>query len=118
MLQLVTLAQASSYVRRGGQTADDAELTLLSQAASQAIAMHLESGTRYLEFLNSDLEAIDENSDGVAQNVPEVVQAATLFLTAWLYRHRDEDDQKAFESGFLPYPVRALLGPLRVPVMS
>lgn len=117
MLQLVSLAQASVYLRR--TTADDdADVALLIQAASQSVAHHLASGQSFLDFLDSDLQAQTADSDGVAQEVPPVVQAATLYLTAWLYRHRDEDDQKAFENGFLPSPVRALLGPLRDPVMS
>lgn len=117
MLHLVSLEQASSYLKRD-TTADDVEVTLLIGVASEAVARHLESGTRYLEFLNSDLVAITEDSDGVAQDVPDLVQGATLLLVAWLYRHRDEDDQKLFEGGYLPNPVRALLGYLRDPVMS
>ncbi len=117
MLMLVSLEQASNYVHRD-TTADDAELSLLVAAASQAVALHLASGSAYLDFLDSDLEAVQTDSDGVAQEVPPVVQAATLFLTGWLYRNRDADPENVFKDGFMPYPVRLLLGPLRSPVMA
>lgn len=118
MLQLVSLEQASSYLRRD-TASDDAEVLLLIQAASQAVAQHLESGSRYLEFLDSDLQAVAEDSDGVAEDVPPVVQAAVLYLTAVMYRNRDNEEAlKQFEDGLLPRPVRSLLGPLRDPVMA
>lgn len=115
-MMLISLDQASRYCRRD-TTFDDAELTVLVQAASQRIAQHLLSGYS-VDFMDSDGEPVAEDSDGVTQDVDAVVQAATLYLTAWMYRHRDEDEAGAFGEGHLPAPVRALLGMLRDPVMS
>lgn len=112
---LIALDQASNYLRRD-TTDDDAELTILIQAASAAIIDHLASGEAYLDFVDSDGNALTEDSDGVAEDVPAIVQAATMYLTGWLYRNRDADPEQVFKGGFLPYPILALLGPMRDPV--
>lgn len=111
---LVSLTQASQYVRRD-TTDDDAELTFLIEAASGAVINYLSSAPS-IEFLDSDGNPQMVDSDGVAQDVPPVVQAATLYLVAWMYRNRDENAGDAFAPGFLPAPVTALLAPIRDPV--
>lgn len=114
-MRFVTLEQAKTYCRIVTDAADN-ELDLFIQAASGAVASHLHSATQ--DFLDSDGFPVEEDSDGVTIGVPAVVQAATLYMTAWLNRNRDEDPEKAFADGVLPGPVKALLGPLRDPVMA
>lgn len=118
-MRLVSLDAAKRYARITAAGADvDAEVDLFIQAASQAVVSHILSGSAYLDFLDSDGEALQEDSEGVTQDVPPVVQSAALFMVAWLNDHRGEDDAKLLEGGYLPFPVRALLGPLRDPVMA
>lgn len=117
MLQLVSLDQAKKYLRQTSTTADDDQILLLVHVASKMVRDHLASGPG-VDFFDSDGEAVTADSDGVAQDVDPVAQAATLYLAAWFYRHRDEDPEKAFPEGRLPWPVQALLGPLRDPVMA
>lgn len=116
MLQLVSLDQAHVYLRRT-TSADDADVLVMIQAASRMVRDHLASGPG-VSFLDSDGEAVTEDSDGVAQDVDPVAQSATLYLTSIMYRYRDEVPDNLFPDGRLPYVVQALLGPLRDPVMA
>lgn len=116
MTMLISIAQANEYVRRDTSD-DDMTLTLLIQAASGAVINYLASGPS-VSYLDSDGNGVTVDSDGVTLDVPAVVQAATLYMTGWLYRHRDDDPDKAFQPGFLPAPVTALLYPLRDPVFA
>lgn len=116
MAMLVTLDEASSYVRRDTSD-DDAELELLVQAASEAVLNYIKENT-VVSFIDSNGDVIAEDSDGVAEDVPAVVKAATLYMTAWLYRHRDADPDKDFTHGYLPMPVISLLYPLRDPALA
>ena len=50
-------------------------------------------------------------------DVPAVVRMATLYLTAWMYRNRDQNADEAFQPGYLPAPVTAMLYALRDPVI-
>lgn len=112
-MKLVTLQQASDYVRRD-TNCDDLDLDLLIEAASSAVLNYLGSGAD--SFLDSNGEVVvDEVGD---YDIPGAVKGATLYLTAWFYRNRDADTEKAFAAGYLPAPVTAMLYPLRDPTLA
>jgi hypothetical protein len=46
------------------------------------------------------------------------VEAAVLILIGHFYKDRDENADGAFEAGYLPRPVTALLYPLRDPALA
>lgn len=46
------------------------------------------------------------------------IKAATMLLLGHLYKDRDENADGAFDAGYLPKPVTALLYPLRDPAVS
>lgn len=115
-MMLVSLTQASDYIRRDGN-ADDAILTLLIEAASEAIANYLGEQAEVVLAYTSFGEP-EEDSSGVAVDVPAVVQGACLYLTAWFYRNRDSDEQTAFQPGYLPAVVTSMLYPLRDPMLA
>ncbi|MNW21504.1 hypothetical protein D3C71_2224620 [compost metagenome] len=55
---------------------------------------------------------VDSNDDKV---VKYEVQAATLLQLGFLYKDRDENADGAYDMGYLPKPVMALLYSLRDP---
>lgn len=113
-MKLITLTQASDYIRRD-TNADDTLLDSIVEGASHAVLNYLKSGAD--SFLDSNGEVpVDSSGDPVG--VPFVVQCATMYLTSWLYRNRDMDEQKTFETGYLPPPVTAMLYALRDPALA
>lgn len=105
MVKLVTLEEASSWVRRDMDDGDDLGVELLVEAASGAV----------LDYLKT----VDYVVDGaVTGPVPPIVKAATLQMFSYLYRLRGEDEKREYEQGYLPRPVTALLYPLRHPSLA
>ena len=113
-MKLITLEQASDYIRRDSADDDD-DLEAMIEAASALVRNYLKSAVD--DFLDSDGEP-DLDSAGNPVGIPAEVVGATKWLTAWLYRNRDRDEEKAFEPGFLPAPVMAMLYPLRDPALA
>jgi hypothetical protein len=46
------------------------------------------------------------------------IQMAVILLAGHYYRNPDNDIEEAFERGYLPRPVTAILYPLRDPTMA
>jgi hypothetical protein len=111
---LVSLTQAKSHLRID-TSAEDTYLALMIRAASRSVIEYVRSGAD--AFTDSAGDVI-EDSAGDPTGIPEDVQAATLLLLGFLYRNRDENPANAFERGYLPAPVTALLAPYRDPVLS
>lgn len=112
MLITLEMAKAHEYITTA---AGDAHLTILVHAASAAVLNYLKAGAD--SFLDSSGEVlVDSNGDAIG--VPFEVQAATFFMFGYLFKNRDEDPEKAFQMGYLPAPVMALLYPLRDPSMA
>ena len=111
-MMLVTLQRARDQVH-SDITDDDAYVTLLIKAASKAVLTYLKTPS----FAESS-GLIPEDSAGIAIDVPEDVQIATLLLVGYFYKQRDEDANKEFEPGALPRPVTALLFPYRTPTVG
>lgn len=109
---LVSIAEASTHIRRDPSANDDADLTLKIMAASRAIVNYMQSGADM--FLTSSGEA-DIDSDGVVIDVPADVKLATLYLVGEYYKNREGamdtpmPDQQAYGYGNLPLPVTSLL---------
>lgn len=114
MTMLVSLDQARSQIR-ADTTDGDTHLTLLIKAASMAVLNYIRNGAD--EFTDSAGDAI-EDSNGNVVGVPEDVQLAVLYLVAWFDRNPSSDEMREFDNGWMPGPVRALLGPYRDPGMA
>lgn len=68
-----------------------------------------------VEDSNGDpVYVIDSNGDRI---IVDAVRSATLLMLGFLWRDRDENADGAYEQGFLPKPVTALLYPLRDPAV-
>jgi hypothetical protein len=110
-MMLVSLAEAKKHIRVDFDE-DDAEIEIYLKGASQAVANYLQNGEAL--FMDSDGDII-EDSNGIAIEVTYEIKAATLLMVGYLYRHRDNNEGDAFDMGYLPKPVTALLYPLRKP---
>jgi hypothetical protein len=113
-MMLVSLANAKDHLRMD-TTAEDGLIELYIHAASGAILNYLKSGAD--AFLDSSgIVSLDSNLEPIG--VPYEVQAATLILVGHFFKDRDENANGAFQQGYLPMPVTALLYPLRDPALS
>jgi hypothetical protein len=113
MFLLVSLERVKAALRVT-HTDDDAILTIYIAAASRAVL-------RYLKGQASDVLGIDSPPDSPPNDldsVPEDVVLAVIMLTGIIYKEPDGDAATAFEQGYLPKPVTALLYPLRDPTLA
>lgn len=111
---LITLADAARYVRQDSSD-DDTLLNALIEAASDMVVNYL--GENAESWLASTGEP-HEDSNGNVLYVPEAVKAAVRYLVGWMYRNRDADPDQAWQPGYLPAPVTAMLYPLRDPTLA
>lgn len=115
MIELVTLQQTKARIRVV-HDAEDADILGMIQAASRMVLSYLKLDEA--AYLNSD-GTMDLNSDTLGYDeVPEEVQAATIYLVGVLYRDRDGAEAEKWPVNYLPLPVVAMLYPLRVPTVS
>lgn len=114
---LVTLEQAKAHLR--SDTSDgDADLLLKVKAASRAVMNYISGGRRTLAFTDS-AGAVFEDSSGLALDIPEDVQDATLFVLGAMDANRNSDSDKTWGDGlYLPAPAKALLIPYRDPSLA
>lgn len=116
-MMLISLYRGKRHLRMD-HNEEDGEIESFIHAASAAVLNYLGDGQD--TFLDSSsYDSTDElvvDEDGEPVGIPYEVQAATLLMLGYLYRNRDTDIDGAFEQGYLPKPVTALLYPLRDPV--
>ncbi|MNN90581.1 hypothetical protein D3C81_2085530 [compost metagenome] len=95
-------------------------------AASEAVKNYLKSASPYEVERDSNDDPILDSSDNPMYIVDSSgdklvkysVQAATLLQIGFLYKDRDENADGAYETGYLPKPVTALLYALRDPALK
>lgn len=110
-MNLVTTQEAAAHLRIDYVTDGDLELKIA--AASSAVLAYLKSASNAW-ILNG---ALILNSGG-SPLLPVQVKQATLLLLGYFHKDRDEDTAGAYEMGYLPKPVMALLYPLRDPALA
>lgn len=111
-MDLVTIEEAARHLRLDSPD-DDLDLQLKIAAASGAVLTYLKSSVTAW-ILDGEL-ILDENDVPL---LPVQVKQATLLLLGYFYKDRDENADGAYEMGFLPKPVTALLYPLRDPALA
>lgn len=119
-LMLVTLQEASDHLRRDTSD-DDLDLTAKIYAASAAVKNYIGDSTKLWEVSTDEFgeDQLDSNGDPIyaedsnGRILRFEVRAATLLMVAFLYRLRDDNQDEAYEQGYLPKPVTALLYPLK-----
>lgn len=123
-MMYVTLARAKQHLNMDHDL-DDALIEVYIQAASGAVKNYLKSASPYEVERDSNDDIIrDSSGDPVYvvdssgdKQVSYTVQAAVLLMVGFLYKDRDENPDSAFDRGYLPKPVTALLYPLRDPAL-
>jgi len=124
-MMYVTLERAKQHLNMDHDQ-DDVLITAYIGAASEAVKNYLKSASPYeVERDSNDDPLVDSSGDPVyvvdssGDKVPKyVVQAATLLQLGFLYKDRDENADGAYDMGYLPKPVTALLYPLRDPALA
>lgn len=109
MALLVSIDEVKAMLRLDGDS-HDGLLTLLIPAASGAVLNYLKSGAD--AFVDASGEAYNLAA------VPFEVRAATVLMIGHLMRNPDNNVEGAFDRGYLPMPVTALLYPLRDPALA
>lgn len=112
MWMLVTLSKVKAALRIDTD-ADDDLLNLYISAASRAVHAYL--GDQAGELLSIDSPPDSPTND--LDDVDERIQAAVIFLTGHFYRSPDMNADNAFEQGYLPKPVTAILYSMRDPTL-
>jgi hypothetical protein len=121
-MMYVTLQRAKQHLNMDHDL-DDPLIEAYIGAASEAVKNYLKSASPYeverdsnddpiLDSSGDSIYAVDSNGDKI---VRYAVQAATLLQLGFLYKDRDENADGAYDMGFLPKPVTALLYSLRDP---
>lgn len=121
-MMYVTLERGKQHLNMDHDL-DDVLISAYIAAASEAVKNYLKSASPYeVERDSNDDPILDSSGDPIyvvdssGDKVPKyVVQAATLLQLGFLYKDRDENADGAYDMGYLPKPVTALLYPLRTP---
>lgn len=121
-MMYVTLARAKQHLNMDHDL-DDVLIDAYIRASSEAVKNYLKSASPYeVERDSNDDPIFDSSGDPIyvvdssgEKVVKYAVQAATLLQLGFLYKDRDENADGAYDMGYLPKPVTALLYPLRDP---
>jgi hypothetical protein len=124
-MMYVTLERGKQHLNMDHDL-DDVLITAYIGAASGAVKNYLKSASPYeVERDSNDDPILDSSGDPTYitdssgdKVVKYEVQAATLLQLGFLYKDRDENPDSAFDRGYLPKPVTALLYPLRDPALA
>jgi hypothetical protein len=110
---LVGLIQTKASLRIDDD-AQDPHLEFLIKAASARVLHHIDADQDFLDT-NGDPE---EDTDGVATDIPEDVQVAVIYLVGVFLRDPDGENSAKWEQGFLPPAVTSILYPYRTPTLA
>ena len=124
-MMYVTLEQAKHQLQMDHDD-DDTLITSYVNAASKAVKNYLKSASPFeIERDAHGNLVLDSSGDPIyitdsqgAYIVSAEVQQATLLLVGYFYKDRDNNADGAYEQGYLPKPVTALLYPLRDPALA
>lgn len=112
-IDIYDMAESSSSVSDDPESGiHDVEILEKIEEASEVILKHLKDA----EFLDSD-GFVPVDSAGNPE-IPGNVRAAAKLMLGYLWEHRDEDAEKAYQDANLPQGVRALLAADRVPTLA
>lgn len=111
MIKLCTRDEAKRMLKI--DTVDEDELIdALIAASSELIVLYLKGRAASVIGINDSGIIVDVTA------IPNRVRIATAMLVGYLKNNPDSDDGKAFEMGYLPKPVMALLYSSRDPALA
>lgn len=116
------LAKSHLYIELDDHDQDNM-LDFLIMSASAAVKSYLKSASPFALELDEDFNPVKAEDGSPVYQLDEsgsrvissTVQSATLLMIGYLFRDRDNNENKEYEQGYLPKPVTALLYPLRDP---
>lgn len=112
MISLISLDYARKALHLDDGDMDIEVVGVWIPAASDMVMNYLKGQAETLVPTDTSGELIDP------EDVPPAIKAATAMLVGMLMANRDGDPEKAFERGYLPAPVTAILFPLRDPALA
>ena len=121
----VTMEQAKHQLQMDHDD-DDSLIAGYIKSASKAVKNYIKSASPFeVERDAHDNPVLDSGGDPIYVTdsqgdmvVAAEVQQATLLLVGYFYKDRDNNADGAYEQGYLPKPVTALLYPLRDPALA
>jgi hypothetical protein len=113
---LFDLDAARDHLRLGPDDASESELLAMVEGASAAVMNYIQ-GPGVDGFTDSAGDIFEDTAGNPLYVPPAIVSAGKLML-GYLWRNRDENLDGAFERGYLPAPVCALLTPYRQPSLA
>ncbi len=124
-MMYVTLPRGKQHLNMDHDE-DDSLIEVYILSASRAVKNYLKSGSPFaVERDSNDNPVLDSNGapeyvrDSSGDKVIDAaVEAAVLILLGHLYKDRDQNTENAFEQGYLPKPVTALLYSMRDPACA
>ncbi|MCI0665550.1 MAG: head-tail connector protein, partial [Acidobacteria bacterium] len=96
------------------QSDENDHIQMLVHSCSAAVINYI--GAAADNFLDSS--GFPESSSDLGSSIPDEVRLATLYLIGCYYRDRDGERTKEWTQNYLPFPVLALLYPLRLPTVQ
>ena len=113
-MMLVSLEKTKLRIRFDNDAAD-ADIEMAIQGASRLVMSYI--GDKAEGFFDSSGEVAVDTA-GVATDMPEDIQNATMFLAGWMIRNPDSDPDKDWDPGYLPRPVMSMLYGYRTPAVA
>ena len=113
-MMLVSLEKTKLRIRFDNDAAD-ADIELAIQGASRLVMQYI--GDKAEGFFDTSGDLVLDTA-GVAQDIPEDIQNATMYLAGWMVRNPDSDPDKDWEPGYLPRPVMSMLYHYHVPTVA
>lgn len=124
-MMYVTLAQAKHQLQMDHDD-DDSLIESYIKAASKAVKNYLKSASPFEVERDEHGNPVEDTSGAPvyvldsqgSMIVSAEVHQATLLLVGYFYKDRDNNADGAYEQGYLPKPVTALIYPLRTPALA
>lgn len=123
-MNIITLSEAKAQLQMDHND-DDALISSLVSAASGAVLNYLKGSPigkperdeqgRIVKDSSGDI-VYEYDSGGLI--IRDEIKHAVKLLVGYMYRMRDDNEGQAYEQGYLPRPVTALLYPLRDPALA
>lgn len=123
-MNLITLSEAKAQLQMDHND-DDALIQTLVPAASGAVLNYLKGSPIGKPERDDQGRIVKDSSGDIVYEydtsgliIRDEIKHAVKLLIGYMYRLRDDNEGQAYEQGYLPRPVTALLYPLRDPALA
>lgn len=123
-MNLISLSEAKGQLQMD-HSDDDALISSIIAAASGAVLNYLKGSPIGKPERDDQGRIVKDSSGDIVYEydtsgliVRDEIRHAVKLLVGYMYRLRDDNEGQAYEQGYLPKPVTALLYPLRDPALA